>query len=409
MQNLFFANLLFFYFCSSSFAAIRDKEKNSNIKIDHSFPIDPQVRKLVAFWQIIFQKYPSTSVLIHDIDDPTLLIDLVDMNVVAPTIKKTRGLSREEFNKLSKAYMKRYQLAVSQIKRNPDEHFPANSIEERMLKVYERDPQSLKRLRNGDVIVRAQQGLADTFQNAAIEAQKYLPFMESTFAKDGLPVILTRLPFVESMFNLSAKSKVGASGIWQFMPETAKIYMNVSPLFDERNSPFKATRAAAKLMLDNYRELGSWPLAITAYNHGQSGLSKATRILGTRNLGTIIEKYSSPSFGFASRNFYAEFIAAVGSYSHLQKQGRIPKNNNLAYDELTLTRSTSLRRLAGERKIPVETILLHNPCINTEWVRYNADVTLPVGFQIFLPQIVSRNARLSTDLKNKKLQKITTR
>ena len=409
MKNMFCTIFLLLIPLSNAVAAIREKDRNFAPRVEQSFPIDPQVKKLVAFWQIIFQKYPSTTVLIHDTEDPTLLIDLVDMNVIAPSVKKVRGMSRDEFNKLTKAYMRRYQFAVSQIQKDPDAQFEVNSIEERMLKVYRRDPLTAKRLKAGDVTVRAQQGLADTFQNAANEAQKYLPFMEATFAKAGLPVILTRLPFVESMFNLSARSKVGASGIWQFMPETAKIYMNVSPLFDERNSPFKATRAAAKLMLDNYRELGSWPLAITAYNHGQSGLSKATKILGTRNLGTIIEKYSSPSFGFASRNFYAEFIAAVSSYSQLQKQGRIYKNPNFAYDELTLTKNTSLKRLAGERQVSVETILLHNPCINSNWVQNNADVTLPSGFQIFLPQRLSRNVKISSELKSKKPQKLTTR
>lgn len=82
-------------------------------------------------------------------------------------------------------------------------------------------------------------------------------------------------PFIESSFDYSAHSSVGAAGIWQFMPRTARVYkMAVGRYVDERRDPIKATRAAAKYLKTAYDALGSWPLAIVSYNHGVGGVRK---------------------------------------------------------------------------------------------------------------------------------------
>ena len=86
--------------------------------------------------------------------------------------------------------------------------------------------------------------------------------------RHGVPEEIAALPHVESSFNPEAYSKVGAAGLWQFMPSTAKRFMRVDGIVDERLDPYSATEAAANLMLYNYRLLGSWPLTVTAYNHG---------------------------------------------------------------------------------------------------------------------------------------------
>ncbi len=86
--------------------------------------------------------------------------------------------------------------------------------------------------------------------------------------------------------------------------------MTVNSAIDERMDPFIATVAAAKLLKANHEITGTWPLAITSYNHGAAGMRRAKRRLGTSDIDVIIEKYRSRTFGFASRNFYAEFLAA---------------------------------------------------------------------------------------------------
>jgi hypothetical protein len=89
--------------------------------------------------------------------------------------------------------------------------------------------------------------------------------------------------------------------------------LQVSRRVDERLDPLKSARAAAKLLKDNYEALGTWPLAITAYNHGRGGMLRAKKAHGS-DLPTIINEYRGPVFGYASMNFYAEFLAAAAVY-----------------------------------------------------------------------------------------------
>jgi membrane-bound lytic murein transglycosylase D len=142
--------------------------------------------------------------------------------------------------------------------------------------------------------------------------------MQSVFEQHGLPQELAFLPHVESSFDYKAYSKAGAAGIWQFTRGTGRRYLRINRYSDERLDPIRATRAAARLMRDNYAVLGNWPLAITSYNHGKYGMMRAKKRHGS-DLSTIINHYRSSHFGFASKNFYAEFLAALSvakNYRH---------------------------------------------------------------------------------------------
>ena len=134
--------------------------------------------------------------------------------------------------------------------------------------------------------------------------------MRREFRDRGLPEDLAYLPHVESSFNTHAYSKYGAAGMWQFMRATGRRFLKVNYVVDERLDPLTATRAAAQLLKDNHKLLGTWPLAITAYNHGEVGMQRAVRKMGTKDIVAIIERYKGRSFGFASRNFYPQFLAA---------------------------------------------------------------------------------------------------
>jgi membrane-bound lytic murein transglycosylase D len=132
-----------------------------------------------------------------------------------------------------------------------------------------------------------------------------------TLDEMGLPRELASLPHVESSFNPKAYSKVGAAGLWQFTRSTGRRFMRIDHIVDERMDPFKATVAAARLLENNYAVTGTWPLALTAYNHGAAGMRNAARRMGTTDIATILRKYRSRTFKFASRNFYVAFLAAV--------------------------------------------------------------------------------------------------
>src|SRR5262249_13631438 len=88
--------------------------------------------------------------------------------------------------------------------------------------------------------------------------------------------------------------------------------MDVNGVVDERRDPIASTHAAARFLRHNYEQLEeSWPLAITAYNHGPGGMANAIDDTGTTDIGVIVQRYHGRAFGFASRNFYAEFLAAL--------------------------------------------------------------------------------------------------
>jgi membrane-bound lytic murein transglycosylase D len=159
--------------------------------------------------------------------------------------------------------------------------------------------------------IRFQLGQADRFHEGLLRAQAYEANISRVLADRGVPAEIGALPHVESSFNPAAYSRVGAAGLWQFMPGTARRYMRVDGLVDQRLDPYSATEAAANLMLYNYRLLGSWPLAVTAYNHGPGGLRRAQDELGTSNIAVIVKRYQGATFGFASRNFYVAFLAAL--------------------------------------------------------------------------------------------------
>ena len=159
--------------------------------------------------------------------------------------------------------------------------------------------------------IRFQLGQADRFREGLIRAAVWEKQIARTLSQHGVPAEIAALPHVESSFNLAAYSKVGAAGLWQFMPSTAKRYMRVDSLVDERLDPYTATEAAANLMLYNYRLVGTWPLAVTAYNHGPGGLRRAQDSLGTNDIAVIVKRFQGGTFGFASRNFYVAFLAAL--------------------------------------------------------------------------------------------------
>ena len=159
--------------------------------------------------------------------------------------------------------------------------------------------------------IRFQLGQADRFHEGLMRAQAYEASISKVLADRGVPPEIGALPHVESSFNPAAYSRVGAAGLWQFMPGTARRYMRVDGVVDQRLDPYSATEAAANLMLYNYRLLGSWPLAVTAYNHGPGGLRRAQDDLGTSNIAVIVKHYQGATFGFASRNFYVAFLAAL--------------------------------------------------------------------------------------------------
>ena len=155
------------------------------------------------------------------------------------------------------------------------------------------------------------------FERGITRSGRYVESFQKIMEDHDAPATLALLPLVESSYE-NATSSAAAVGVWQFTRATSRDYLLVSRRVDERLDPVKSAHAAAKLLKDNYDALGSWPLAITAYNHGRGGMLRAKAEHGS-DLPAIINEYRSPLFGYASMNFYAEFLAAIDVYEHRQE------------------------------------------------------------------------------------------
>ena len=186
---------------------------------------------------------------------------------------------------------------------------PLNKIERK--KTYTQSIKDLEDVLNSEDLdnLRAQIGISSRFNQGLIRSKKYLPYIRKIFKQEGIPDDIVFLPHVESSFNPKAGSRVGAKGLWQIMPSTARMYgtKNTSKLYD----PQYATRLAAKILKDNYQTLGSWDLAINAYNSGIGNLSRAIQATSSRDICVILEKYEGRTFKFASRNYLSQFYAAL--------------------------------------------------------------------------------------------------
>jgi membrane-bound lytic murein transglycosylase D len=274
------------------------------------FQVPAALRPQVDFWIGIFATYSRHQDVIHDTERLDRVFTVVDLRDLA-----AQGASEGQIDSLMRARedaeKARIRAMLHRLQSDPD---PATlTAEERRLQaLFAEDPSPTRYLdAAAPDRLRGQRGLRERFAQGVAIGHAYFPQMEEIFRRRGVPVEITRLPLVESTFNMKAYSKVGAAGVWQFMPGTARHFMRVDDLVDERLDPLAATAAAATFLRQNYDRLGTWPLAIKAYNHGPAGMARAVRDTGTTDIATIIRRYKGPAFKFASRNFYPEFLAAL--------------------------------------------------------------------------------------------------
>ena len=137
------------------------------------------------------------------------------------------------------------------------------------------------------------------------------------------------------------------------------MFSTIDYIVDERMDPFAATRAAARLLQHNNEIIHSWPLALTAYNHGLASMRRAVNTIGTRDIEVIVRNYKGRYFGFASRNFYVAFLAALEVDRNPEKYfGTLHKNQPYDYSMFKLEHYISAKDLRGLLPVPVITLPL---------------------------------------------------
>jgi membrane-bound lytic murein transglycosylase D len=254
----------------------------------------------VRFWRRVYLEVSSEQALVHDTSN------LAHVYQVVSSKPSSVESAKQE---IRATLLKIYSLNSGRNSVDAARLTPKEQLMFEILGANE-DPRAYQFAADRDRI-RAQIGQRDRLENAFSISKRYLARMEEMFTEEGVPPELTRLPFVESGFVNNARSKVGATGIWQFMPKTGMKDLRITPSIDERYDPLKSTRAAARFLKSNHRILGSWPLAIMAYHHGPGLVQKAVQKLKTQDAIQIIQTFKNPSFQFASQNYLFEFLAML--------------------------------------------------------------------------------------------------
>jgi membrane-bound lytic murein transglycosylase D len=335
-------------------------------------PVDPSIQPNVAFWREIYTRYYTHQGVLHDAKYVDHVYEVVELG---------EGLAgRRAPRKIRDARAKWREVLLSLHRKRKTPAASLSSDERKIAALFADIPEPDKYLlaarRNR---IRFQLGQKDRFLAGLHESGLYLPMMEEVFRREGVPVELTRLPFVESSFNLNARSKAGASGIWQFMRRTGKNYFRIDSAVDERNDPIRATEAAARLLKSNYRSLGSWPLAITAYNHGVRGVQRS---LSSASPGRHGRRHHA--LGFASANFYPELLAAVEAERDAEKYfGTFVRAKPKPTVEIELPDQIALPDLCRFLKIDPAEVRAHNPAFLAGV--YRGRKLIPAGYRLRLP------------------------
>lgn len=350
-----------------------------------AFDVPKGMQSRVNFWKDIYSKYTADQGVLHD----SLHIDIVYAALDFNSIMSDPSLNIYQKARARERLVndKRKEITERLKRLNGRKTADGLSGEDlRIWKMFERikDPNKFLEATEKNR-VRFQLGQRDKFILGIYYSGRYLRQMEKIFRDEGLPIELTRLPFVESSFNIKAQSRVGASGVWQFMPRTARPYMRVNRDVDERNDPLKATLASARVLKQNYSMLRAWPLAVTGYNHGAYGVRGIVNKLGTQDLAEIIEKYSSRTFGFASENFYACFLAALEVERNARKYfGDVKWSPEIESHELKVKRPVQFKSLLEFFDGDKDLASLLNPHL-THRIR-SGKRSIPMGTFLRVPQ-----------------------
>ncbi|NMC62129.1 MAG: LysM peptidoglycan-binding domain-containing protein [SAR324 cluster bacterium] len=357
---------------------------DSQQNINSQFRVPALLRDRVDFWIDVFTKYGEHQKIVHHRLYPQVVFGILDFT------KEAKELDSIELARLKKAQEENAIESIKEALRGlADGKKPSNLVEKYVFK-------SMSAIRGGrekylDVLnkdlVRTQTGIKEKTIEALKRSGRYMHFIEDIFVNEfGLPKEITRLPLIESTFNYEAYSSAGAAGLWQFMPQTAKSFgMRVNKFVDERRDPIIASRAAAEYIKRAYNRLGNWPLAITSYNHGVTGVLRKMNQEGTRDLARVIESGERNPFGFASSNFWPEFLAAVEIYANRQQYfPGLELDPPLYLSERRLETSIPIQDIIRQTGVSSEKLRLANYALSE--LVWQGRAPVPVGYILRVPE-----------------------
>jgi membrane-bound lytic murein transglycosylase D len=343
-----------------------------------AFPQPAGLEGNVEFWRNVYAVWSRRQVAIHDNRHMAVVYDVVQLP----------GPLEESYTPAQLAFVRaekdKWSSRLRALERKLGERRQLSQAD-RELKAQLEAAGGRGALFGASERVRSQRGLRERFLTGLEVSGRYDAKFRDIFRRHGLPEDFAFLPHVESSFQLHARSSAGATGMWQFIRSTGQQYMTVNGAVDERLDPVVSADAAARYLKKSYRTLGSWPLAVTSYNHGLGGMMRAQARYGN-DIARIVADYDGRYFGFASRNFYAEFLAArhvALNAEHYFPEG-VRYQKPLSDQPVVLRYAMSADDLSREFRVPRAVLAKHN----LAWLGPARDgvYTFPAGTTVWLPQ-----------------------
>jgi membrane-bound lytic murein transglycosylase D len=348
------------------------------------FPCPQALKRRVDFWVEVFSRWDKNTAILHDNDEPWRVYQTID-GINACTGK---GVRRER---------KRLQANLNALAdRLKKDQPPSGRIQGHLAKQF--DHLNSRIVYRAAKNIRCQLGVQDQFSGALGRFERYKELVSGIIEDAGMPADLLYLPFVESSYRANAYSKVGAAGMWQIMPNTARsLGMELNAVLDERLDPEAATHGAMRYFKNAQKKLIPLakearpgisqaeinPFIVTSYNYGINGMRRAIKQVGP-DFPRVLDEYKSAAFQVAVKNFYASFLAA----RHLARNpdayfAKTTADSRLRYQTFVLPVPTSVERIKYQFALRESDIKPLNPALTR--FAWNNWRLIPAGYRLHLP------------------------
>ena len=239
---------------------------------------------------------------------------------------------------------------------------PTELLKERLKRMDEKSPFNIEyNIGLENVIKSFLKNRKKGFERLMGISQFYFPIFEEELAKNNIPLEIKYLAVVESALNPLAVSRVGATGLWQFMYQTGKQYnLNISSYVDERSDPLKASQAASKYMQNMYRIFGDWDLVLASYNSGPGNVAKAIRRSGGQQNYWNIRK----NLPKETQGYLPAFLATMYIFEYHKEHGIVPNKaiaNHFATDTVMVKKHMTYKQISNLLDIPIAELQFFNP------------------------------------------------
>jgi membrane-bound lytic murein transglycosylase D len=334
----------------------------------------------VQFWKHVYGSWSQGQVAVHDMDWPGVIYEVVSLP--GPMGDSYTKQQQAFVDDLREGWEDRLEALAHKVQRRQ-----ALTDAEKALALQLTTTVGSDAVRGAHKRVRTQRGTRERFHRGLEISSRYDAEFRRIFREAGLPEDLALLPHVESAFQAAARSSAGAVGIWQFTRGTGRSYLTINSALDERLDPVAAAHGAAAYLKKAYASLGDWPIALTSYNYGVTGMKRAVRQHG-QDYETIFRDYSGRHFGFASKNFYSEFLAAreiAHNPDQYFPEGLAPEPA-LDTGRIQLEARATPAAIASAYNIPLDELAQANLSWNKRTIRQG--LAIPKGTIVWIPSAV---------------------